>query len=322
MKLCVGACSRLIIEEAAKLRVAQIVASRRQVDIGGGYTGLDQYGLVELVRDLSGNMTEVVRDHGGPRQGGADDDGVASLEQDVDAGFDALHLDVCELPRAEQHEALAALIKRFDDREKPDGYRVMLEVGDEHAEQDWNDQLWLTAFDVGGATLRTVVVSCGTHVWADGQIGTPRDVMSVSATVALYRAAGYQTKAHNMDWVPNRAVWAATGLSYYNLAPELGAVEIDAITDAMEAVYGRPAVDDLLEYAYASGRWERWYGPTTMTSSDKGVTYEPLDHAARMNRARTALRYLRDEPYVIEAVGDAATAAPVREAVRRAIVNG
>ena len=113
MKLAVGAVSRRVVEEAAKLQVHQIVASRAQVNETGGYTGMTSRELVEIVKQQGNGKTEVVRDHGGPLQSGFNDDGIESLQDDVNAGFDGLHLDVCKLPRADQPKTLRALIKQF-----------------------------------------------------------------------------------------------------------------------------------------------------------------------------------------------------------------
>ena len=126
MKLCAGAASRRVTEEAAKLRVAQVVASRRQVgEFAPGYTGYTSASLVQAVKELSGGATQVVRDHGGPYQNGdRDDDWAAALDADTDAGFDVLHLDVSALPWGEQPGELARLCGRY-------GGRIALETGGE-----------------------------------------------------------------------------------------------------------------------------------------------------------------------------------------------
>jgi len=298
MKLCVGACSRVIIEEAARLQVPQIIASRRQVDVGGGYTGLDQYGLVDLVNTLSGGQTKVVRDHGGPLQGGHDDDGIASLKTDVDANFDYIHIDVCLLPKEEQLDALENLVRIFDEVGNP-----FIEVGDEHAPQAWNDTLIGSVIDA--LTLRTAVISVGTYIWEDRQSLTqsaPMPPRHVAAVAKFYRKARVATKAHNMDWLETRNDYEPA-LDYCNIAPEFGAVEIDAILDQLQEP------EQLLQWAYETGAWRRWY-------TDPGY-----DVTSLRARAKTALRYLRSEPTMLEHMS---TLGPedmehVREKVRDAI---
>ena len=140
MRLCVGAASRRVVEEAARLRVCQVVASRRQAgEFTPGYTGHTSATLVQAVKDLSGGATLVVRDHGGPYQNGdEDDDWTAAFDADVDAGFDVLHLDVSLLPRGEQPAELARLCRRY-------GGRIAVEVGGERDPQEHLGMLLETA---------------------------------------------------------------------------------------------------------------------------------------------------------------------------------
>src|SRR5262245_14331805 len=105
--IAVGAVSQRVVMVAANLKVPQIVASRRQVNESGGYIGWTPEQLVVIVRELSGGVTDVIRDHGGPFQDGSDDDDwERAFDIDVAAGFDGLHIDVSKLPREEQVEEL------------------------------------------------------------------------------------------------------------------------------------------------------------------------------------------------------------------------
>lgn len=296
MKLCVGAVSVRVIEEAAKLGVAQVVASRRQVDTGGGYTGLDQAELVSLVRSCS-RSTEVVRDHGGPLQGPEEDDGVASLEADVTAGFDALHLDVCKLPSSVQHQALAELIGRFGDR-------VAFEVGGEHDDFSHNDSLFGVAVSLD-ALPETVVIDTGAFIMNDRQVGCLRSKARIRQLTRTYRDAGVKLKMHNADWAPARWDYARDDvLDYYNIAPEFALVETDACLRVLSLADG----DDLLQLAYDSGAWARWFDPTEGTWDD---------------RARCAVRYVMELPEVRELLTfDEKGETYVRGRVRAALAAG
>lgn len=258
MKLCVGAVSRRVIEEAAKLQVHQIVASRRQVDIGGGYTGLDQQALVRLVRELSDGKTQVIRDHGGPEQGALYDDGVDSLDADVKAGFDGLHLDVCKLPLAEQEKRLSELVRRYRSS-------TNIEIGGEHDEQKWNERL----LEASGIEPSYLVIGFNSFVWADRQIGRPLSLRKVKAISERY---GFKTKIHNADWLGYRQRYA-DAVGAYNIAPEFARVEIDALLTVLPFTTAR----SLLTRAYASEKWGRWF------NTDQGTWDE---------RARCALRYI------------------------------
>lgn len=263
MKMCVGAGSKLIVECAAEVGVEQIVASRRQVNADGGYTGLTQDALVELVD----GRCDVVRDHGGPHQNGeADDDWAAELHQDVTAGFDGLHLDVSKLPKDDQVHELRQLAVTFRDEE------VFLEYGGERDPWEWTRHL---AWSAGGTAVpRFVVVDLGGHIWNDKQVGylTVPDDKRLLDKIVWLEQRGVMAKAHNMDWVGRRDRWDDM-LDAVNIAPEFGNVEIDAW---LRAVSGRDAAD-LLNLGYTSKRWTRWFG------EGEGTNVE---------RARAGLRYV------------------------------
>lgn len=265
MKLCVGATSRIVVEEAAKLHVPQIVASRRQVDETGGYIGLSPSELVAVVAELSEGATKVVRDHGGPHQNGnASDDWVSAFDLDVESGFDSLHIDVCKLPRDEQVAELLDLVERY-------APVIDFEIGGERDEQAWLDVLLKSVLDTG-AKPTYAVLDVGGHAWADRQRGFFRQPHVVADETRRYHDVDVLTKAHNMDWAGCRQDYADI-LDAYNVAPEFAAVEIDSWLRALPPGYAQA----LLEAGYNSHRWERWFGP------GEGTPFE---------KARCALRYI------------------------------
>ena len=273
MKLCVGATSIRVVEEAARIQVPQIVASRRQVAPGGGYTGLDPYELVERVKDISNGKTDVVRDHGGPFQGGFTDDGTRAFDIDVDAGFDGIHIDVCQVDRDRHVQTLQALVGRYADAD------VDIEIGGERDEQEWLDVL-LDATLSTGVTPTYAVMDVGGHAHADRQCGTPRPVEWVEMWSKKYHSFGVGTKAHNMDWMGRRSRYEYV-LDMYNVAPEFAAVEIDAMLQAMTLEDG----ERLLAYASSQNRGARWF------DEGEGTSFE---------RARCDARYVLNDEFVHE----------------------
>jgi hypothetical protein len=283
-----------VVEEAARLRVPQIVASRRQVTHEGGYTGLTNAEFAATVKDLSCGATQVVRDHGGPYQNGdPEDDWVKAFEQDLDAGFDVLHIDVCRLPRSEQLGELSRLLGLF-------ALRCKVEVGGERDDQLWLDTIVRRTVEVGVTPLYAVM-DVGGHIWADRQRGSVRDVGWVTRYGADYRGLGIGTKAHNMDWLGDRARYA-DALDAYNVAPEFGNVEVDAWLRSLP----RAASAKLLNYAYGTGSWRRWF------NDGEGTRFE---------RARAALRYHLEDRVVAE-VTNSYSDENVREAIRDALIAG
>lgn len=293
MKLCVGAASRRVVEEAAKLRVCQIVASRRQAgEFTPGYTGYTSASLVQAVKELSGGVTQVVRDHGGPYQNGdSGDDWTAALDADVDAGFDVLHLDVSVLPRDEQAAELTRLCERY-------GGRIALEAGGERDEQLWLHGLLETALLV--CQPQAAIIALGGHIHADRQYGRLIDIAAARVTAALYASHQVAAKAHNMDWLGGRQAYDLDG--FYNVAPEFGNVEADAWLHVLPHDQGQ----QILDFAYDTGAWQRWFKGTEGT---------------RLERARAALRYHLGTPQVTRVL-DEHDDSYVRETIRDAIIHG
>lgn len=266
MKLCVGAVSPRVVEVAASLGVHQIIASRRQVNVNGGYTGITPKQLVDMVHShsTSTNRTHVVRDHGGPLQGGFDDDGIDAFDADVDAGFDALHIDVCYVPRDDQPCVLTNLIRRYRNS-------VDIQIGGERDEQAWLNQLLEVTLPL--VTPTYAVIDLGGHVDSDRQQGArflPFD--TAWDFTQQYHALGTHTVAHNMDFTGHRLKYHGA-IDAYNVAPEFGVVEIDAILTTLPFDVSR----DVLEYAYRSRAWTRWFS---------------VNNGTWLERAKCALRYI------------------------------
>lgn len=270
MNVCVGAASVRVVEEAARLQVPQIVASRSQVNTDGGYIGMTPRELVNVVRLESNGKTHVIRDHGGPLQGGFDDDGVAAFDADVEAGFDALHIDVCMLPQGyEQLKTLRELVKRYADD-------INIEVGGEHDDQEWLWEIIDATVDITRPTV--AVADVGGYCWADKQSGNFQDIERVTQLVEQYHCIGVKIKAHNMDWYGRRKRYTSI-LDYWNIAPELGLLESDAWLHTLPT----KAADEVLQYSLDSEKWRRWF------NDDEGTDLE---------RARCGVRYLMNDPFI------------------------
>jgi hypothetical protein len=270
VNLCIGAVSRRVVEVAADLQVYQIVASRGQVDVGGGYTGLDQEDLVSLVRSRSLGVTKIIRDHGGPLQGREEDDGIESFQADVDAGFDGLHIDVCKLPEQEQPAALVKLVDRFGDQ------GVTLEIGGEHDPGSWTEILLDAVVKETEYRPDFVVLDTGSHVWAESQVGDLHKLRDVERTARHLRSQGIKTKAHNMDWVGDRVRRYRDAVDAYNIAPEFARLE----TDALLTVLDDDDAYELLSRAFESGAWHKWF------NNDEGTWFD---------RARCAVHYVQED---------------------------
>jgi hypothetical protein len=294
--LCVGAASRRVVEEAARLGVHQVVASRRQAgEFAPGYTGYTSETLAETVHKLSGGVTSVVRDHGGPHQNGnfTDDDWTAALDADLDAGFDGLHLDVCHLPSEQQAAELTRLCMRYSGR-------TAVEVG---GERNSGFRLrWLLEVALKVCQPYAAVAAFGGNIRADRQCGSLIPPAEAADVIEFYSGAyGVHAKAHNFDWLTARGGYAGDE-ALYNVAPEFGNVEIDAWLHLLTHGDGQ----EILNFAYGTGSWERWFHESQGT---------------RFERARAALRYHLNAPEVARVL-DKYDDAYVRAVIRDALLAG
>lgn len=298
--LCVGVTSRLVAEEAAKLGVAQIIASRRQVNASGGYTGLTQRDLVELVKTFGNGKTEVIRDHGGPYQNGNPaDDWMAELDEDARAGFSGLHLDVSKLSRHEQVAELQRLVNRY----APSG-ALSIQIGGERDDQAHLFAL-LAATLAAGARPSHCVIALGGHASADRQCGEMISPPEARHITRAYRSLGVKSVAHNMDFC-DRDKYSEV-VDAVNVAPEYGVIEMDAWLRAVP----RHMTAELLDAGYNSQRWMRWFGM-------------PGRLGTRFERARCGLRYIWAEmlPELQRADWYTSAEAHVRKEVSDAIAAG
>jgi hypothetical protein len=275
MKLAVGATSRRLVEVAAQCGVHQIVASEAQVNRRGGYTGMTQDDLVWLVHEASrsrgpdARRPQVIRDHGHTLE---------IMDDDVTAGFDGLHLDVELLDPSLQHTALLDMADRYADVVR------WLEIGGEHIARPQNLVLLDNWMEHVGTVPNVFVYNAGTYVWADRQVGdfnvSPAVVLGDLGEVREYQVAmqhgGHvDLKFHNCDWIPWSTIRRYTdSVGYVNVAPELGLLETQLILRHLTT----PRRNDVLNHAYASNAWRRWFND---------------DEGTRDERALCALRYLQ-----------------------------
>lgn len=314
-QLGVGVVSRLTVEAAIELANdlnigLMLIASRRQVDmdsLGGGYVEhWNARRLVEFVRqrDRKG-LIRVCRDHGGPWQNAEEvsnryslsqamDCARASFAEDIEAGFDLLHIDTSieadgVAQEADAMERLFVLWQDCADLARRAGRDIAYEVGAE--EQDWTghpladvhaqlDAITDFAKRAGLDLPTYVVVQTGTKVLEMRNVGNfgsvrpatgPHDLDPfISSLVQAVHGYGIQLKQHNTDYLgddvlqqlPRYAINAA------NVAPEFGVAETLAFLTVVEAK-GLPRIrESFLELAYDSRKWEKWMVPGS-TASDR-----------------------------------------------------
>jgi len=278
-QLCVGVVSRNTVDAALHVSVHDdvpitLIASRRQVNEDGGYTGFTSRSLAEYTKYAP--LITLARDHNGPFQGAGDDTGddsfaraVACIKQDEDAGWHGMHIDppVDNTTLALRYlRALALQVPRT----------MWLEIGGEEQRIDMGDASFalraLALLRENAITPRFAVVQTGTKVVEDYNVGaimrwTPRDV-HVNIRPIVRQLAPVGLKIHNGDYLDQSrlAGLADAGVAGVNIAPEYGVLETTVLLANMHNFDKRQRFIDL---ACMSGMWRKWMSPITQPTPQR-----------------------------------------------------
>jgi tagatose-1,6-bisphosphate aldolase non-catalytic subunit AgaZ/GatZ len=279
------------------------IASRNQVEsaeLGGGYAeGWDQAGLVRFLSEQAGRWPGpgrwfVGRDHGGPWQRDdeyrsrlpwplARDRALRSIHDDIDAGFNYLHIDVAkdpflgddipvdlgvqrivELMRGAESHRIARDLPSID-------YEVSLEKANGQvtppAEFEFFLESLLAELSHHGLPMPLfAVANTGTWTKLDRNVGVFRED-SARHLSTIARRHGLVFKEHNADYLADEDLrsHARCGIGMANVAPEFGHAETAALLGlaGLEATDVPPEATSgiagkLTDLVMRSGRAAKW----------------------------------------------------------------
>ena len=249
-----------------------LIASRNQVDDDlpdGGYCGLSRMELVARVRRRSPTYTFVCRDHGGPYFA-ADDDGLSptaaserargSLRQDVDAGFDLVHVDWSRSGGdvvGETRELIAELVDRAAPQEI--AFEVSVAETDGSVDHPIDFARTFERFADLAPVIEFAAARTGSLVRSAYQAGS-FDYSAAKEIVAFAHRLGMRFKEHNVDYSPCKDLRMRTlaGVDAINIGPELGVLETRILARLASLHGATPELEALFAVAAASGRWRKW----------------------------------------------------------------
>ena len=344
----VGPVSEAVLEAALAVSARRgfppmFIASRNQVDaarFGGGYLlgGLDQAGFTALIRakqEAAGyrGPLYICRDHGGPWQrdeelkarlpvGEAMELARVSLEEDLRAGFNYLHIDPTKCPHPFTQEQLAdwtqELIGHCERLRAGLGVPpVDYEIGAEDirggitTEQSFAAYLERVTAGLAraGLPLPTCIVGqTGTLTRMDRNVGR-FDREQTARLAAVAARFGVGLKEHNGDYLSAASCRAhpELGVTGMNVAPEFGLVETDALLAlaGLEEKLGREGwlpeselsglASALRELTFARAPWDKWLTPELKARPRAELQ---RDEATRLLIARVCGHYLFADPAV------------------------
>ena len=234
-RLFIGPMSKEIINIAIQYSTDEkplgIIPSRRQIEFTGGYVNnWKTQEFVDYIRRKNDSML-LVRDHGGPQQGLADDDGLESLKFDMLSGLDVLHIDPWKTVSDINGgiKKTIEIIKFCCDRSD----RVIFEIGTEEAifaygPNDLSKIITDIKKEVGinAERIQYAVVQSGVKISGTKNIGE-FDSDKLRIMTDICQDHGLISKEHNGDYLSIKEIQARVdhGLECINIAPEFGVTQ-------------------------------------------------------------------------------------------------
>ena len=304
----VGPMSKAGVDAAIELgrehRVpVMLIASRRQIECdaqGSGYVnGWSTEAFARYVRDRDpGGWVLLCRDHGGPWQSYREVEermdlaeamasAQRSLEVDLEAGFDVLHLDPSIPPPKGQEPlgkgAVLEMLFELYHGVQAANRDVLIEVGTEEQNGGLNEAEELDEFlrrlrqftDAYGYPMPTFCVAqTGTLVKETrnvGLVGTAHEedmARRTRALVSVARTHGIYVKEHNGDYLSDAILGQRPqmGIGATNIAPEYGVAETRFLLELTGSLGLVQVEDEFLEQAYQTGKWKKWMVPGSEAS--------------------------------------------------------
>ena len=291
-KLFVGPVSKNIVDviiEQANIIDSPIglIPSRRQIDFDNGYVNnWRTKDFVSYVREKTDNVI-IVRDHAGPDQGTFKDNGIDSINNDVDECFDIIHLDPWKKFQ-NSNEALQETINLIETICKKSN-DVCFEVGTEEAIKKYTSkefEEFLNKLKISTKEkfkrIKYAVIQSGTRLELNKNIGKFNKNKSIEY-INICKKFNILSKEHNGDYLTASEIKERfkLGLDAINLAPEFGFIETKCILDDIRKRSDKYTYERLFEICYESKKWEKWI-PKKMISNlllnNKNVFIEVCAH--------------------------------------------
>jgi hypothetical protein len=249
-----------------------LIASKNQIDHAGGYVNgwttkeYMQY-VGEMRKQYPMAQVKICRDHCGPGFNGNHDlkDVYKTIEADIKAGFDLIHIDFCHYKGTKDEklqESKKAVLHCLKMNPK-----IELEIGtDENMGTNYslpNLKEWEREIDFfqSFCTPTFYVVQTGSLVMEINQVGNFNKAFT-GKVAELIRSKGLKMKEHNADYLSKEDIRERAGLvDAMNNAPQFGVVQTQTVlTRAL--IYGIK-IEPFLDVVYKGGKWKKWMKDNT-----------------------------------------------------------
>lgn len=268
-KLGIGPISTEIIEAAFRYSQNKnsdlmLIASKNQIDWDKGYvnnwdTKNYRNFLNEMKKKYTKSTVYICRDHCGPGFKNDDlKDVYRTINTDIEAGFDLIHIDFCHFKGEKKEQLLAA--KKAIDHIKKISVQILLEVGTDENRGDFLSDLSSIEEEMKFFTseypIHFFVCQTGSLTMELNQRGRFNEsfIQKLRPVASKY---SLKLKEHNADYLSAEEICLRRKLiDSVNVAPQFGVIQT-FLTLNKCFLYGISA-DEFLEKSYNSKRWKKW----------------------------------------------------------------
>lgn len=272
-------CINAVVEYSNQHEVSlMLIASRRQIeckDFGPGYVAnMTTNDFAHYVKKIDAKGTVFLcRDHGGPYQGYKEeglhpDDALQrslhSFREDVEAGFDLIHVDCC-FHRGDIREATSQILNEINAFANAKNRKIFFEVGTEEnvgVSSDPNKFRQELEFIQNIVQPTFVVGQSGSLIKEIFQIGH-FDYPAVQHLTEIAHHQNVLFKEHNADYLDTIALnmRKAAGVDAINIAPEFGVLETRFVTTTANLLGLQTELNNFRKVVLEQRRYEKWlYG--------------------------------------------------------------
>ena len=237
-----------------------LLPSRRQVDYNGGYVGWTTETLSSYVKDKTSNIL-IQRDHGGPKQGSIEDDGLLSFKHDC-SYFDMIHIDPWKF--AKTFEEGCFYTKYLIEYCYSINNNILFEIGTEESIFKYeythldnlisyiNKEVDRKIFE----RIKYGVIQSGTSLKQNTNTGS-YDQQRLVDMIHICEKYNLLSKEHNGDYLPMCLLSEKfrCGLDTVNVAPEFGQIETSIYLKEIRNNY---YFNRFFQICLESNRWEKW----------------------------------------------------------------
>jgi len=271
-KLGFGPMSREIIEaifysSQKNGKQLMMIASKNQIDYNGGYVGgWNTKEFMGFVNEMKKKYPEadvlICRDHCGPGFNGINDleDTYSTIKEDVECGFDLIHIDFCNFKGS--HEEMLLESKKAIEYCLKLNPQIKLEIGTDVNRGEAlgeNDLIRIekeVKFFKEFCSPDFYVVQTGSLIKEINQVGSFNKEF-VQRVLSVLRENNLKLKEHNADYLSREEILKRKGLvDAMNIAPQLGVIQTSlTLTKCLE--YGIDFSEFSKEVLLAR-KWKKW----------------------------------------------------------------